>query len=99
MSKDEKMEEKDKKITILINNKPYKAPKPTMTGMEIKELGGGPLDYWLILNVKSPDPVAGGDDRQIQDAEVVDLKSGMHFRILNPATFGVEHEYEFASAA
>lgn len=76
------------KITILINNRPYEAPKQAMTGTEIKELGGGPIDYWLILNVKSPDPVAGGDDRQIQDDEVVDLKSGMHFRIINPATFG-----------
>jgi hypothetical protein len=80
--------EKDKKITILINNRPYEAPKPSMTGREIKELGGGPMDYWLILVVKSPDPVAGGDDKQIQDEEVVDLKSGMHFRIVNPATFG-----------
>lgn len=91
--------EKDHKITILINNKPYEAPKSSMTGMEIKELGGGPLDYWLILNVKSPDPAAGGDDRLIQDAEVVDLKSGMHFRIINPATFGVEHEYGITAAA
>jgi hypothetical protein len=83
-----KDEDKEKKITILINNKPYEAPKPAMTGLEIKELGGGPPDYWLILNVKSADPVAGGDDRQIQDAEVVELKSGMKFRIVNAATFG-----------
>jgi hypothetical protein len=81
-------DEKGKKITILINNRPYEAPKPAMTGREIKELGGGPMDYWLILTVKSPDPVAGGDDKQIQDAEVVELKSGMRFRIVNPATFG-----------
>lgn len=78
----------NKKITILINQSPYEAPKSSMTGREIKELGGGPMDYWLILNVKDPDPVAGGDDRQIQDDEVVELKSGMHFRIVNPATFG-----------
>lgn len=90
-------EEKDHKITILINNKPFEAPKPAMTGLEIKELGGGPTDYWLILNVKSPDPVAGGDDRQIQDAEVVELKSGMRFRIVNPATFGADDV--FATAA
>lgn len=76
------------RITILINNKPYEAPRPAMTGLEIKELGGGPPDYWLILVVKSPDPVAGGDDKQIQDAETVELKSGMRFRIVNPATFG-----------
>lgn len=76
------------KITILINTEPYEAPKPAMTGLEIKDLAGGPLDYWLILNVKSPDPVAGGDDRQISDTETVELKSGMRFRIVNPATFG-----------
>lgn len=81
-------EEKEKKITILINNRPYEATKPVMTGLEIKTLGGGPVDYWLILNVKSPDPDAGGDDKQIQDAESVELKSGMHFRIINLATFG-----------
>ena len=78
----------DHKITIVINQKSYEAPKPSMTGREIKELGGGPLDYWLILVVKSPDPAVGGDDKQIQDEEVVDLKSGMRFRIVNPATFG-----------
>jgi hypothetical protein len=81
--------EKKRKITILVNNNPYEAPKTTMTGLEIKELAGGPLDSWLILNVKSPDPVAGGDDKQIQDAEVIDLEPGMRFRIVNPAIFGM----------
>ena len=81
-------EEKEHKITILINNKPYEAPKPAMTGLEIKQLGGGPDDYWLMLVVKSADPVAGGDDKQIQDGEIVELKSGMRFRIVNTATFG-----------
>lgn len=81
-------DEKGKKITILINNRPYEAPKSAMTGREIKELGGGPMDYWLILTVKSPDPVAGGDDKRINDEEIVELKSGMHFRIINPGTFG-----------
>jgi hypothetical protein len=75
-------------ITILINNKPYKAPKPQMTGREIKELGDGPLDYLLVLVVKSPDPIAGGDDQIINDDQLVDLKSGMRFRIVNPAVFG-----------
>ena len=82
----------DKKITILINNTPHEAPKPSMIGREIKDLGGGPMDYWLILVVKSADPAAGGDDKQIQDEEVVDLKSGMRFRIVNPATFGAPNE-------
>ena len=81
-------EDKDKKITILINNRPYEAPKPSMTGLEIKELGGGPVDYWLILIEHSPDQQAGGDDSQIKDDEIVHLKSGMRFRIINPGTFG-----------
>jgi hypothetical protein len=85
----ENKEHKDSKITILINQKPYEVPKPVMTGLEIKQLAGGPLDYWLIMVVKSPDEVAGGDDKQIQDAENVELKSGMRFRIVNAATFGV----------
>lgn len=76
------------KITILINNKPYVAPKPQMTGAEIKQLGGGPTDYLLVEVVKEPDPVAGGDDIIINDTQLVDLKSGMRFRIVNPATFG-----------
>lgn len=78
----------DKKITVVIGIKSYEAPKASMTGLELKELGGGPLDYWLIQVVKSPDEMAGGDDKQIQDTEPVDLKSGMRFRIVNPATFG-----------
>ena len=81
-------EEKDKPITILINNKPFKAPKPVMTGKEIKELGNGSPEYLLVLVVKDPDEVAGGDDKIIADNESVELKSGMHFRIVNPATFG-----------
>jgi len=82
----------DKKITILINNTPHVAPKPSMLGREIKEMGGGPMDYWLILVVKAPDPAAGGDDKQVQDEEIVDLQSGMRFRIVNPATFGFANE-------
>jgi len=83
-----KTEKAGHKITILINNKPYEAPKPQMTGAEIKQLGGGPMDYLLVQVVKDPDPVAGGDDIIIADSQLVELKSGMHFRIVNPATFG-----------
>jgi hypothetical protein len=80
--------EQESHITILINKKPYKVTKTQMTGREIKELGGGPLDYLLVLVVKSPDEVAGGDDQIINDDQTVTLKSGMHFRIVNPAVFG-----------
>ena len=75
-------------IIILINNHPHKAPKPVMNGKEIKKLGGGPLEYLLVLVIGKPDPVAGGDDKIIADDESVELKSGMRFRIVNPGTFG-----------
>ena len=82
------IENKTENITILINRKPHKAPKHVRKGREIKEIGGGPLNYLLVLNVGKPDPGAGGDDLIIADDELVELKSGMHFRIVNPATFG-----------
>lgn len=82
------IERNEKNITIIINQRPYKAPKPVMTGREIKELAGGPLNYLLVLVVKDPDPVAGGDDKIINDGDAVELQSGMKFRIVNPATFG-----------
>jgi hypothetical protein len=82
------MSQEPKKIKIHINRTVYDAPKPVMTGFEIKELGGGPIDYMLVLTVKKEDEVAGGDDRVINDQEPVELQSGMKFRILNAATFG-----------
>jgi hypothetical protein len=75
-------------INIIINSNPFKAPKSQMTGAEIKQLGGGQSDFLLVLINKDPDPVAGGDDKIINDSETVSLKSGMRFRIVNPATFG-----------
>jgi len=82
-------EEKDNPITIIINKPPpIKAPKPVMTGKEIKELGNGPPEHLLVLVVGEADEVAGGDDKIIADNESVELKSGMRFRIVNPAIFG-----------
>ena len=82
-------DDKEHKITILINNKPYVAPKPAMTGREIKELAGEPLDSMLFLIIRSPDKKPGEDDKLIKDDDVEILKSGMQFRIIPPSTFGL----------
>ena len=79
-------------ITILVNNRPFKTESPQLTGLQIKELAGGPLDYLLVLIVKEPDATAGGDDQIINDNQLVTLKDGMRFRLVNPATFGDESE-------
>ena len=34
---------------LAINREKFKAPKPVMTGIEIKQLGGGPLEHLLVL--------------------------------------------------
>ncbi len=70
-------------MTILINNKPYEAPKPVMTGEEIKELAAYPEDYWLILKDGTE------DGTHIDDQQLVEIQSGMQFRIVNAAIFGV----------
>lgn len=95
MTNNEKIQGKDKPINILINNRPFKAPKPTMTGKEIKDLANGPAGYLLVLVVGDPDEVAGGDDKIINDAESIDLQSGMRFRIVNPATFGDDTKWYY----
>ena len=69
-------------MTILINNRPYEVPKPVMTGEEIKELAAYPEEYWLILRDET------ADGRHIDDKELIDLQSGLQFRIVNVATFG-----------
>ena len=78
----------DGQITIEINSERFVAPKRSMTGAEIKELGHGSPKHMLVLVVGTPDEMAGGDDRQISDDESITLDPTMRFRIVNPATFG-----------
>lgn len=78
----------EKKITILINQKPFHVTVSSLTGKEIKELANESLEKLLVKVVEDPDPVAGGDDIIVGNDDVVELKSGIRFRIVNAATFG-----------
>lgn len=62
-------------VQIFINDKPYKAPQPAMTGAEIKKLGSIDPNRQLFLEV----PPGHGPNRQIRDDELVELKNGMKF--------------------
>lgn len=69
-------EHRDRPIPITIDNKPYKAPKPIMTGAELRVLSEpdvpGDRDLWQ--------EVAGPkDDIRVQPTDSVELKPGMHF--------------------
>lgn len=70
-------------INIFINGKKFVASKPTMTGAEIKNLGGVPADYQLFLEVPGPKP-----DKGVRDDEKVELKSGLRFFGVVPGNLG-----------
>lgn len=61
-------------VVIFINDTRYEAPKPSMTGAEIKALGGIPAENRLFEEVPGP-----RDDIPIADSDVVELKNGTRF--------------------
>jgi hypothetical protein len=70
-------------IPIQIDHRPYKAPKPAMTGAELKALAGitGDYDIWY----ETPGP---NDDVKVRDDASFELRTGAHFysmpRTINP---------------
>ena len=73
------------KFSIHIDGKQYSVEKSSMTGSEIKELAGKDPQFQVFLEGHGKDP-----DRHIGDAEAVEIKSGLHFDTVPPATFGRE---------
>jgi len=71
-------------INIWINDKKFVAPKPTMTGREIKVLAAIPPENRLFLETPGPK-----EDIPIGDEEIVKLKSGMRFYDLPPMKVGL----------
>jgi hypothetical protein len=61
-------------ISVHIDKKHFHAPKPKMTGAELKKLAGIDATYRLFKEMPGKEP-----DVPIADGEVVDLKDGMHF--------------------
>ena len=74
---------------ITVNRRDYEAPKPDMTGREIKEMADAPAHHALIL-VAGPGGDPGGGDRPVPDDTVIHLERGMRFRTVNRAEFGAK---------
>jgi hypothetical protein len=72
--KDDHAGKPDEKTSIIIDKKQYFAPKPQMTGAELKALAGIVGDYILYKKVPGQ-----GDDVKIKDDTLVQLKDGDHF--------------------
>jgi len=64
----------DKKNTIHIDTQVVQVEQASLTGAELKRLGGVAANYDLYLVVPGP-----GGDELVGDAKVIELKSGMHF--------------------
>lgn len=75
--------EHDKHLVVHINDKPYEAPSPTMTGREIKELAGIPLGNRLYHEEHGNLP-----DTAVPDDAVVALRPGDHFYDLPAGVVG-----------
>jgi len=66
-----------KTVTIEVNNKPFEAPKSTLTGAEIKALAGVPPDFQLYrLHGKNLEPVANDDAIKLHEGERFRAVSG-----------------------
>ena len=72
-----------KGIRIFINDQPYFAPKPAMTGLELSALASVPEGNQIFLDVPGP-----GDDVAIGADTPFDLKPGMKFYDVPVGTFG-----------
>src|SRR5579872_3017328 len=67
---------------IIIDNKPFKWPEPTITGAEIKKLVDAKPDCGVWLVIRGP-----GEDEEIADDQKVDLtKPGTEKFITGPKT-------------
>ena len=71
------------RIPVVIDGRPYKAPKTPMTGAELKTLGGVAADYDLWFETPGP-----ADDQKLGDAVPFPVRQGNHFysaqRAINP---------------
>ena len=70
-------------IVIHVDGKEYKTSNTSMTGIEIKALGGRDASYQLFLERKGSEP-----DKLIGDSETIELRNGEHFYTVPQATFG-----------
>jgi len=68
---------------IHIDNQQHKVDVTSMSGAQLKALAGRDATYQLFLEEKGNEP-----DRLIQDTDSIQLRNGMHFYTVPPATLG-----------
>lgn len=78
----------NKKITILINQKPYHFEKSELTPQEFRDAVGAPNDHEVWLINKSPDPEGQLPVDDIQITAPVQIENGQRYRVVPAGTFG-----------
>ncbi len=68
-------------LEIFVNNRRFTTTSSLLTGNQIKQLAGVPLNYELFL-------VHGNESEPIGPEQEVSIKNGEHFRAVPPGTFG-----------
>jgi hypothetical protein len=71
------------KFSIHIDGQEYHVDQESMTGSDLKQVANKDPQFQIFLEGHGNDP-----DQQIGDAEALQIKSGMHFYTVPPATFG-----------
>ena len=79
-----------KKITILINQKPFHFEKDTLTPEDFRNAIHAPADYEVWLVVHNPDAEGQLPVDDIQVTGPVHIKDGQRYRVVPPGTFGMK---------
>jgi len=76
-------DQKKEQFEIHVDSHLFKVSQSHMTGAEIKALVKKDATYQLFLEGHGGNP-----DRLIADTDSVEIKNGLHFYTVPPATFG-----------
>ena len=68
---------------IHVDGEHFSVTEQRMTGAALKALVGKDASYQLFEEVRGRD-----QDRLVSDAEAVEIRNGLHFYTVPPATFG-----------
>ena len=78
-----------KKITILINQRPFHFEKQTLFPDDFRKAVNLPSDYEVWLVVKNPDPEGQLPLDDLQITGEVEIENGQRYRVVPPGTFGI----------
>ncbi len=78
----------DRKITILINQRPVSFDESTLSPDDFRAAVKAPSDYEVWLVVRDPDPEGQLPVDDVQITAAVGIKNGQRYRVVPPGTFG-----------